>query len=424
MDPGPAQTRLTSHQLGIVLVVAAVQLVNILDFVMVMPMGPFFASALGFSEAHVGYIGGAYTAAAGLSGLLGARFVDRFDRRPFLALALAGLVVGTALAGMANSLETLLAARVVAGLFGGPATSAAFAIVADVVPPPVRGRAMGIVMGAFSIAQVLGVPGGLWLAETAGWRAPFFTLAALGAAVAVWAYLQLPSMTDHRAKGHTGPRTSLRELVSRPVVQTSYALTATVMMAGFLVIPNIAVYAQLNLGVLPEHLKVLYFTGGLASLVTLQVGGRLVDAFGSFRVGALGSVAVALVVFGWFYLPVPVAPVMPLFVAFMVSMNLRNVSHTTLTTKVPAAAERASFQSLQSAVQNGASAFAAVLSASLLARAEVPVPGGGTRALLVGMPRVAAISIALCLLIPVLLWAVETRLRAQAQATAAPATAS
>ena len=49
---------------AIVALVAAVQFVNILDFLMVMPMGPDFAVALGIPSSKLGYIGGSYTAAA------------------------------------------------------------------------------------------------------------------------------------------------------------------------------------------------------------------------------------------------------------------------------------------------------------------------------------------------------------------------
>src|SRR5690554_3091237 len=80
----------------IVFLVGAVQFVNILDFVMVMPLGPDFARALGVPVADLGYVGGAYTAAAAVSGLIGSFFLDRLDRRPALVAAMLGLVAGTA----------------------------------------------------------------------------------------------------------------------------------------------------------------------------------------------------------------------------------------------------------------------------------------------------------------------------------------
>ena len=114
VSPVPAP-QMTRQQWGIVLLIGAVQFVNILDFVIVMPLGPDFAVALGIPESHLGYVGGAYTAAACVSGLLGSLFLDRFDRRKALAVAMLGLVVGTAAGALAVDLPTLLLARVVAG---------------------------------------------------------------------------------------------------------------------------------------------------------------------------------------------------------------------------------------------------------------------------------------------------------------------
>src|SRR5881227_397968 len=94
------------HERAVVFLVAAVQFVNILDFVMVMPMGPDFAAALGIPSSWLGMIGGSYTAAAAVSGLLGSFFLDRFDRRPALGIAMLGLVAGTALGGAATGLGT------------------------------------------------------------------------------------------------------------------------------------------------------------------------------------------------------------------------------------------------------------------------------------------------------------------------------
>src|SRR6185436_356086 len=163
----------------IILLLAAVSFVNILDFVMVIPLGPEFARGLGTPTSRLGLLGTSYTGAAALAGLVGTLFLDRFDRRSALTVAMLGLVTATAAGGLARSFDMLLGARVVAGVFGGPATSIGLAILTDVIAPERRGKALGQVMGAFSVASVVGVPMSIVLASWAGWRVPFFVVAGL-----------------------------------------------------------------------------------------------------------------------------------------------------------------------------------------------------------------------------------------------------
>jgi Na+/melibiose symporter-like transporter len=139
-------------------------------------------------------------------------------------------------------------------------------------------------------------------------------------------------------------------------------------------------------------------------------------------VGTFGAALVLAVVYTFFYLPwtQPASWVVVLgFVAFMSANGVRNVSYNTLATKVPEPAVRARFQSFQSAVQHGASALAAILSAQLLAKPEV---AGGQVARLVGMPTVALVSMGLSLAIPGLLFVVERGVvRQRAAAALVPA---
>ncbi|WP_437640630.1 MFS transporter [Sorangium sp. So ce854] len=393
---------------SIIFLVAAVQFINILDFVMVMPLGPDFAVALGISMSDIGLIGGSYTAAAAISGLAGAFFLDRFDRRSALAVAMLGLVVGTAAGGLATGLPSLMAARVLAGAFGGPATSVAFSIVADVIPPERRGKAMGVVMGSFSVASVLGVPAGLELARRGGFPLPFFAVAALGLVVAGLAIFLLPSMRGHLADARPsgGALSELHALVRRPIVLLSYATTAVVTMASFLVIPNISAYVQYNLGYPRERLGLLYFVGGLVSFAAMRAVGPLVDRFGSFQTGAVGAAVLVAVLYAGFFSYVPGMPVLGIFIVFMLGMTFRNVSYNTLTSKVPRPAERARFTSIQSAVQHMAAALAAFWSARMLH--ELPDRR------LDGMPTVAALSIALTIAFPVLFLGIERRVLAGA----------
>jgi predicted MFS family arabinose efflux permease len=386
---------------ALLFLVGAVQFVNVLDFMMVMPLGPDFAAGLGIPASQLGLVGGAYTAAAAVAGVVGASFLDRFDRRSALAVAMLGLVLGTLSGGFATGLGTMLAARCVAGAFGGPATALSIAIVSDVVPPERRGKALGKVMGAFSVASVLGVPAGLELARHGGWRTPFFAVAALGVVVAGAALALMPPLRLHLLARDVAARPPV-SLARRPTALLALAAMAASMASAFAVIPNIAAWLQFNLGYPRERLGLLYMAGGAVAFFSLRLAGRAVDRFGAARVAALGTavfLGVLALGFGW---PPAGVPILPLFVAFMIGNSTRNVSVSSLSTRVPAVEERARFLSTQSAVQHLSAAAGAALSTRLLS----VLPDGR----LAGMRGLVLFSAAVSLTLPFLLGAVERRL--------------
>src|SRR5262245_5589934 len=94
-DPpgGPVSERL------VLFLISAVQFINILEVMMVMPLGPDFAKALSIPESSLGMIGGSYTAAAALSGIVASTFVEKFDRRIALATAMIGVILATCAGG-------------------------------------------------------------------------------------------------------------------------------------------------------------------------------------------------------------------------------------------------------------------------------------------------------------------------------------
>lgn len=381
----------------LVFLIGAVQFINVLDFMMVMPLGPDFSRQLGIPSSQLGVIGGSYTLAAAVAGIAGAFFLDRFDRRRALSVALAGLVLGTIAGGLAWDLGSLVAARVIAGAFGGPATAIALAIIADAVPPERRGRAMGAVMGAFSVASVLGVPAGLELAEIGGWRAPFFTVGALGAVVAGAAISMLPPQRGHLARRVTP--TPFREVLGRPVVRLALSATAIAVIANFALIPNLSAYFQFNRGYPRAELSILYLVGGVISFATLRLAGWLTDRHGAAVVsfgGALWFIAVLLM--GFIY-PVAALPILVVFVSFMVSGSFRFVPMQALSSRVPAPAERARFMSAQSAVQHLASSIGAMLGAQVLS--ERPDKS------LVGMEDLAWFAVAMSVALPVVIYLAE-----------------
>jgi predicted MFS family arabinose efflux permease len=388
----------------LLLLLGAVQFINIVDFMMVMPLGPDFAAALGIPTDRLGLVAGSYTAAAAAAGLLAALFLDRFDRRRALFVAVVGLVLGTAAGGLATGLATMLLARVVAGAFGGPASSLTLSIIADAVLPERRGKALGAVMGAFSVASVLGVPAGLELARWGGWKAPFFVVAALGGVIAAGAAALLPPMRGHLEAGG-------RRAVARPLgaflgdgnVLLALTATAVTMTGAFAVIVNLSAYLQFNLGYPRDRLGFLYMMGGLVSFFSMRGAGALADRKGAPLVAALGTALVAVVIGAAFVPPRPLIPVVAVFIGFMMANSGRIVALNALTSRVPAPPERARFMSAQSAVQHLSAAAGSAVSAAVLR--ERPDHS------LAGMPGLALGAVGLSLLLPALVGPLATRLR-------------
>lgn len=381
----------------LVLLIGAVQFINVLDFMMVMPLGPDFAQALGIPSSRLGIIGGSYTAAACVAGVAGAFFLDRFDRRKALAFALAGLALGTIAGALATGMWSLVLARVIAGAFGGPATAISLAIISDAIPPERRGRAMGAVMGAFSVASVLGVPAGLELASWGGWRAPFVVVGLLGAVITALAIRLLPPQRAHLGRAEVP--TPFREVLRRPIVLFSLTATTVAVIANFSMIPNLSAYFQFNRGYPREELGLLYLVGGIVSFGTLRLAGWLTDRHGAPAVATFGSAWFIVVLFVGFIAPIEALPVLVVFVTFMISGSFRFVPLQALSSRVPSPSERARFMSAQSAVQHLAQSVGAMIGAAVLT--EQPDHT------LLGIDELAWFAVAMSVVLPPLLYVVD-----------------
>ena len=408
MAATPSESANASERL-IILLVGAVQFVNILDFMMVMPLGPDFAGSLGIPTSHIGLIGGIYTAAAAVFGLVGSLFLDRFDRRQALGFAMLGLVLGTALGGMATGLVSMLFARVIAGCFGGPATSIALAIVADTVPVARRGKAIGAVMGAFAVASVVGVPLGLELSRHWGWRSPFFAVAGLGIVVSLSAVGLMPPIRSHLLRVTGSVRRAKVRLIDG-TARLSLGTVGVIMLSVFAVVPSISPFVQHNLGYPRDKLGMLYLVGGIASFVVMRIVGFWVDRSGASRMVLLGTSIYAVALYTGFIHPVSWLPTLLVFTLFMISGSVRMVPMQTLASRVPLPEQRAGFMSAQSVVQHLASAIGAMSASAYL----VSTPSGRLQ----GMPAVAGAALVLAAFAPLGAWLLERRLSNRAQQVA------
>src|SRR5277367_6551684 len=128
----------TRYQVFVIAILSILQFTIILDFMVLSPLGAQLMKELSITPLQFSLVVSAYAFSAGASGLLTAGFADRFDRKKLLLFFYTGFILGTLWCGMAQSFGTLLAARIVTGLFGGVIGSVLLAISTDLFPPQMR----------------------------------------------------------------------------------------------------------------------------------------------------------------------------------------------------------------------------------------------------------------------------------------------
>lgn len=268
-----------------VLILAAIQIAHVLDFVIMMPLGTKFMSVFQISPVQFSTLVSAYTISAGLVGFLGALYADHFDRKKYLMFNFSGFILGTFMCAIAPNFSSLLLARIMAGAFGGILNACVFSLVADLIPFQRRGDAMGVVMSAFSIASVAGVPIGLWIANAFDWHAAFYFICILS--IIFWwaAFFVLPVVRpDSEPRKFNENIRHMKNILRHRDYLESFLFTSILAFSIFMIVPFIAPYMVKNVGMSEADLPLIYLIGGIGTIVTARVVGKLCDRIGSYKV--------------------------------------------------------------------------------------------------------------------------------------------
>ena len=249
-----------------------------------MPLGPQLMRVFHVTPHEFGLLVSAYTFGAAASGFLAAFHVDRFDRKTALLGIYAGFAVTTLLCALAPGFWTLLAARAAAGIFGGVAGRRGLCdrrrSHSRAAPRHGDGRDL---VGFLAVGH----------RRRADRAVPRQSLR-LARTVRIAHGRERPALDrGWRLLPETGPASArpprefdtsqLRAVFANRNHLNAFALTATLMFAGFSVIPFISPYMVANVGLAETDLPYLYFAGGLATLFTSRWIGRLSDRHGKKR---------------------------------------------------------------------------------------------------------------------------------------------
>ncbi|MFN9782322.1 MAG: MFS transporter, partial [Sphingobacteriales bacterium] len=337
----------------ILFLLAALNFTHILDFMIMMPLGNYLMPYFKINPRQFSLLVGAYTLSAAVSGFAAAFFVDKFDRKKFLLFAYGGFLIGTLFCGIAPNYPLLLMARIFAGLFGGMIGAQVLSIISDIFPYEERGKAMGSVMSAFAVASTLGVPFALYIANAFSWHAPFIFVVILGLAIYPFLYRYIPAMDKHlkQQKEH-GPFYALQQVTGDSKQMLALLFSFLMMMGHFLIIPFINPFMEFNRGYSKMQTPMIYLAGGAASFIAANILGRWADKYGKLRVFVSCLVLSLGMVMLITHLPqVPFPIVLSFFGIWFVFSTGRAVTAQAMLSNVVPAAQRGSFMSFNSSVQ-------------------------------------------------------------------------
>lgn len=361
---------------------AAVQFTHIVDFMVMMPLGPQLTVLFGISDAQFGLLVSAYTFAAGAAGLAASLVIDRYSRRGLLLVMYAGFALATLACALAPGYGTLMAARVAAGVFGGVLSALVQTIVAEGVPYERRGRAMGVVMSAFSLATVAGVPAALALAQAFSWHAPFYAIAA--ASVPAWwlAWRSVPPLDAHLRTGEP-PRSTwapIAQVLADRNHWRAFGLVSLLMGSAFAIIPFITIVVTTNGGLPLAQVPIIYLVGGVATFASARAIGALADRFGKVRTFRAVALLALVPMFAMTHLPpLGLAGVLVVTTLFFMLVSGRMIPGLALIGAAAQAPVRGAFLSLNGSVQSLAMGLAAWVGGLLLSRGpDGRVEGYGT----------------------------------------------
>ncbi len=343
-------------------VLAGIQFSHIVDFMIMMPLGPQITRQFGIGDAAFGFLVSAYTWAAAISGLVASAYVDRFDRKRLLLGLFVAFAIATLGCAVAWSYASLVAARIATGLFGGVLSALVQTMVAELIPFERRGRAMSIILSAFSLATVVGVPASLFIAAWSSWHMPFVAIAVFGLLLSGLAWRVLPRMRGHlQTQGRPAIRTMLASVLSDVNHRWAFLFSALMMFTGFAVIPYITIYLQTNVGLDKQEVPLIYLFGGAATLFTARWIGKLSDRHGKVPMFTALAALVVLPLQVLAHLGAVALPwVIGLNTVMFVVLSGRMIPGMALVGASANPAVRGSFMAINSAVQSlsmGAAAF-------------------------------------------------------------------
>ena len=271
------------------------------QLMIVVAMLPAIGEQLSISTARQGLLVSSYAVMVGVFALVAGPVSDKIGRRRML-LAGSGLMsAALALHAVVNDYAMLLAARTLAGVAGGALSGAAVSYIGDYFPYERRGWANGWVMSGIAAGQIAGVPLGALLAERFGFRTPFLIFAATMGATFLLVLKFVPQPNVARNKEKLTVIGALKEyalLLKQKEILAAATIFALLFFSMSLYVTYLPAWLTAFRAATLNQIAALFFAGGIASVITGPVVGKLSDTLGRKPLILASSIGLVILMSG------------------------------------------------------------------------------------------------------------------------------
>ncbi|MGA5200435.1 MFS transporter [Streptomyces variegatus] len=275
---------------------------------------PEMAGDLGVSVPHAGLLITAFAIGMIVGGPAMAMATLRLPRRRTLILALAVFALGHVVAALSSTFPVLLMARVVTALATAAFWAIGFVIATTTAGPGNSTRAVGVMIGGLTLANVVGVPIGSFLGQFTGWRGPFWALAVLSAVAAAFVGRFIPTVEQ---RADVSVRAELRALRQG---RLWLALTAAVLLMGGVLATYTYIAPLLTdrAGIAEGAVPLVLIAFGVGALGGTAIGGRMGDRR-PMATTITAAAATALTLF--LLIPLSNSPVAAVVLVFLMALT-------------------------------------------------------------------------------------------------------
>lgn len=267
------------------------------QIMIIAPILPRIGEELEIAESFLGTLVSAYTLMVGIFAIIAGPISDKIGRRRILLLGTGIMTVSLLLHHFVIGYYSFLGVRICAGMAGGILSGAAVAYIGDFFPYNRRGWATGWVMSGMAAGQIAGIPIGIMLAGSYGFRSPFYFFSVAMGITCILVWLQIPQPNVKRTEGRLTlgrAGTHYKTLLKRREIASAGFAYFLMFMGISLFVIYLPYWLEQTIGATPKDIAIMFILGGIANVLIGPQAGKLSDKIGRKRIVILGNIGLAL----------------------------------------------------------------------------------------------------------------------------------